>query len=98
MSRMDTTLNRSNSGFIYQNGIHAYKRNDFDVAKEYFKNCVKRDPKNWEAQLYLGMAMVQTKQYTLALSHFHNISEVCPDPALRQRAMLAEMALNSLRQ
>ncbi len=95
MSKLNT-VSRANTVFIFQNGIHAYKRNEFDVASEYFRNCVKRDPTNWEAQLYLGMVLVQTKQFALAIAHFHNISEKCPEPSLRQRAALAELTLNTL--
>ena len=97
MNPLSTTLNMSNTVFIFQTGVYNYEHKNFDAAKNFFTTLVKRDPNHWEAKFYLAMALIQTKQTDLATNHLREIILSCQDSALCQRALLAQLALDSLK-
>lgn len=98
MTNLEHTLNKSNSSFIYETGLHAYYKHNYRLATEYFINCLKRDHRNWNARLYLGMCYTHTKQFADAMSQFQMIEDGCSDPSIKNRAILAGLALNSIAQ
>lgn len=85
----------SNTVFIFELGVVSYNNHNYDSALGFFRTCVKRDEKNWEAQLFLAMTLVQKKRYQEAMS-IYDLLAACPDHSLRQRAILAQIALQSL--
>lgn len=96
MNPLSTTLNMSNTVFIFQTGVYAYEHKNFPAAREYFNTLVKRDPRHWEAKFYLAMSLIQTRERDQALIQLRKIVEECPDAAMRQRAVLAQLALDSM--
>lgn len=96
MKNLEQTLNKSNSNFIFEAGLHAYYRNDYKLASEYFLNSLKRDQRNWNARLYLGMCYTHFKQFGEAMEQFELIEHSCTDVQLKNRAILAGLALNSI--
>ena len=50
----------------WDEGVAAFKKGDYRAAATEFEDVATRDPRNWEAQLYLGRAYSKLGKYPLA--------------------------------
>ncbi len=89
-------MNASTGINYYDCAVQSYKKGEFSDAINYFRLVIQASPNDWNAQFYLAMGLAQNLQTQSALAQFRTISELCPDTQLRQRAVTAAKALNSI--
>lgn len=76
-------------------GLSAYQEGNYETAIKFFTELIKRDPELWDCRLYLGMAYCKTQKLGQALQEFMDITQFCPDPDLKAKALAALRAMNS---
>lgn len=78
-------------------GLSAYQEGDYETAIKFFTELSKRDSQLWDCRLYLGMAYCKTQNLGQALQEFMDITQFCPDPDLKAKALAALRAMNTSR-
>lgn len=92
-------VNQASSGSFsahllsYNCGVEAFRKNNLSLAIDCLRACIDGDPNNWDARMYLGMALVKAEQPLAAIAHFKAVSDWCPDATQRQRANLVLQSL-----
>ncbi len=74
---------------LLNEGIAAYRCQDFLAALARLSETVAIEPRHWKARLYLAMSYYRSGQLLLASKEFRHIAENCPLENLRQNAEAA---------
>lgn len=64
----------------FRSGKVYYEKNkDYVKAEEMFKQAIEEEPQNWEAHLYLALALAQQEKYAEAEESFTYAREIAPE-------------------
>lgn len=77
------------NGFIYHMQARQGDSDKTDLAIEGYLQATRFDPSNWIAQEFLGLALMEQKQYARAQSAFAEVLVVRPDDSVVLARMLA---------
>jgi pilus assembly protein CpaC len=77
------------NGFIYHLQARQGDKDKADLAIEGYRQALHFDPSNWIAHEFLGLAMLEQKQYGRAQSEFAEVLLVRPDDTVTLARMLA---------
>ena len=64
----------------FRSGKVYYEKNkDYVKAEEMFRQAIEEEPQNWEAHLYLALALAQQEKYTEAEKSFTHARDIAPE-------------------
>jgi predicted Zn-dependent protease len=66
----------------YDDAMFAFSRGDYDVAIAKLRGLLAEDPRNFDAQLSLGMAHYRKGDYATAIAEGHKAEQLRPDDQL----------------
>lgn len=81
--------NEEQDGLAAYIGLAAFEAQNYADAIDYLQQVEHRDSNFWKCRFYLAMAYTHEGRISCGLKEFLHISNWCPDPFLRQRAVVA---------
>ena len=76
-------------------GYLAFRSGDYDAAINYFSHLDNKSPSYWSGRMYLAISYWHIGKTSAAMQELKDLSEWCPDPMLKQKAVHALRELNS---
>jgi Flp pilus assembly protein TadD len=74
--------------------IAAFCASDFDKSLSCLWEAIERNPEDWEARIYLGLAYEKVGDRARSLRAFKYVSQNCQDELWQDRARLAVLSLS----
>lgn len=75
-------------------GLRAFRAGDFPGAIQFLSELTQKETNLWDCRLYLAMAYCRMSQVGSAMQELRDIAEWCPDPELKEKAMLVLKEMN----